>query len=235
MNKLLATASVLALLAAPAFAQTSTGAGAGGVANPPASSTTTNRSMDARGDRAASSKGIDKRDRDFVRDAAKASLAEVEEGKMAQSHAQNPEVAQFAKKMVDDHGQANEKLKSIAQAKGIEVPSDVDKSDKKANQKLEKSKNFDRDYTAAQVKDHKKAVKLFESEAKSGKDPELKQFAQATLPTLQEHLRMSQDLEKKVKSTRTETSQMNRDRSSAAGSSTAPATGAPAGTSRTVR
>jgi len=236
MTKLLATASVLALLALPAVAQT--GTGAGGTAAPGAS-TTTNRSMDARGDattsrsaRTASNTNLDKRDRDFARDAAKAGLAEVDEGKLAQQHSQNNDVQQFAKRMVDDHSQANEKLKSIAQAKAIDLPNDVDKGDKKSAQKLEKSKNFDRDYVSAEVKDHKKAVKLFEKEAKDGKDPELKQFAQETLPKLQEHLRMSQDLDERVRNTRTETSQLNRDRGTA-GTSTAPAT--TGGATRTTR
>jgi putative membrane protein len=229
MTKLLATASVLALLAAPAFAQTGT---AGGVANPPPASTTTNRSMGAQGDRAGAStsraakeSGVDRHDRNFVRDAAKAGLAEVEEGQVAQQHAQNPEVQQFAKKMVDDHTQINEKLKPIAQAKGIDVPGDVDKSEKQSVQKLEKAKNFDRDYITAQVKEHKKAVTLFDDEGKNGKDPELKQFAQQTLPTLQEHLRLAQDLDQKIRTSRTETSQLNRgDRSGAAGTSTTPRT-----------
>jgi putative membrane protein len=227
MTKLLATASVLALLAAPALAQTGTAPGS--AASPPASSSM-NRSGDASttraGDRSAAGK-LAKQDRDFARDAAKSGLAEVEEGQMAQQHAQNPEAQAFAKKIVDDHTQANDKLKSIAQQKGIELPAEADKSEKQANQKLAKSKNFDHDYAKAQVKDHEKAIKLFDKEAKNGKDSDLKQYAQQTLPTLQQHLQMSKDLEQKTRKARTETSQAPRT-SGTAGSSMAPAApGAP--------
>jgi putative membrane protein len=231
MTKLLATASVLALLAAPALAQTGTtpGAGPGGAANPPASPSTTrgNRASD----RTANS-NLDKQDRDFVREAAKAGMAEIEEGRMALQHAQSPDVQAFAKKMIDDHTQINDKLKAIAQQKSTQVPSDTDKSEKQAAQKLEKSKNFDRDYIKAQVREHEKAVKLFEKEARDGKDNDLKQFAQQTVPILQQHLQMAKDLEQKTRTARTETSQAPRSDRGSSGATTSPAT---PGSPRTTR
>ena len=47
-----------------------------------------------------------------------------------------------------------------------------------------------------QVSAHKEAVSLFERYAKDGDNPELKSFASKTLPHLQEHLKMAQDLER---------------------------------------
>ena len=44
------------------------------------------------------------------------------------------------------------------------------------------------------VADHKATIALFEQEAKSGKDAELKAFASKTLPDLQGHLKMAQAL-----------------------------------------
>jgi putative membrane protein len=44
------------------------------------------------------------------------------------------------------------------------------------------------------VKDHEKAVALFEKQAKRGDAEELKQFASQTLPVLQEHLKMARSL-----------------------------------------
>lgn len=48
------------------------------------------------------------------------------------------------------------------------------------------------------VKEHKEAVDLYQKEAKSGKTEELKSFASETLPTLQEHLKMAQDIAQKT-------------------------------------
>jgi putative membrane protein len=48
------------------------------------------------------------------------------------------------------------------------------------------------------VRDHEKAVKEFERESTSGKDPDLKAFAAKTLPTLQDHLKMAKETQSKL-------------------------------------
>jgi putative membrane protein len=44
------------------------------------------------------------------------------------------------------------------------------------------------------VKDHEEDIAEFEKEARSGKDADLKAFAEKTLPTLKEHLKMAKEL-----------------------------------------
>jgi len=44
------------------------------------------------------------------------------------------------------------------------------------------------------VADHDKVVRLFQQEERSGNEPELKQFAQKTLPTIEEHRKMAFEL-----------------------------------------
>jgi len=58
--------------------------------------------------------------------------------------------------------------------------------------------DFDREYIKHQVADHDKAVALFEKQSRNGKDPELKAFAERTLPTLREHQQMVRDLNAKM-------------------------------------
>lgn len=62
---------------------------------------------------------------------------------------------------------------------------------------------FDKQYLSSVVDAHKKSIKLFEKESKSGKDAELKTFATNTLPTLKMHLDMAQSLERELKSSKT--------------------------------
>jgi predicted outer membrane protein len=57
---------------------------------------------------------------------------------------------------------------------------------------------FDREYMRQQLKAHEKAISLFEREANSGKDPELKAFASNTLPALREHQQLARDTASKV-------------------------------------
>ncbi len=53
---------------------------------------------------------------------------------------------------------------------------------------------FDRAYMQQQMKDHEKAVELFQKQADKGKDQELKDWASKTLPTLREHHRMVREI-----------------------------------------
>jgi putative membrane protein len=135
-------------------------------------------------------------DRKFVKEAAIGGMYEVEAGQLALKNASSDEVKQMAQHIVDDHTQANEKLKSIAQAKGLtDVPMELDSKHQKELDKLGKlsGADFDRKYSSMMVSDHKKDIKAFEKEAKSGSDPEIKQFAADAVPTLKGHLSMAQN------------------------------------------
>ncbi|MBC7945193.1 MAG: DUF4142 domain-containing protein [Burkholderiales bacterium] len=140
---------------------------------------------------------VAEQDKKFAMQAAKLGLAEVAMGKVAQQKGTDP-VKKFGEHMVQEHSKANEKLMQIAQEKGIQLPQQIDE---RAQTKMDKlsgmaGAKFDKSYLNAQVKDHKKAVKLFEKQARDGKDAALKQFAAQTSPTLQEHLKMAEDMEK---------------------------------------
>jgi putative membrane protein len=130
----------------------------------------------------------------FVREAAIGGMAEVELGQLASGKASSAEVKQFAQRMVADHGKANTELKSLAEKKGLTVPTEVDAKHKQTMEKLGKLSGpaFDRAYMDEMRKDHKKDVSEFEQQSAKGSDPEIKQWAAATLPTLQEHMQMAE-------------------------------------------
>jgi putative membrane protein len=137
----------------------------------------------------------------FVVQAAEGGMTEVAKGKLAAQKGAHEGVKQFGQKMVDDHTKVAEELKSIATAKNITVPGDALKTPMQATMaKLEKLEGaaFDRAYVEDQIRDHEKTIALFEREVKTGKDAELKAFAEKTLPTLKEHLTTVQDLKTKV-------------------------------------
>lgn len=139
-------------------------------------------------------------DQHFVMEAAKGGLAEVELGKLAAEKASSEDVKKFGQRMVDDHGKANDELKSLAQSKNITLPTAPDSKDKAKMDRLSKlsGEAFDRAYMQEMVKDHKKDVNEFRTESKSGKDPEIKSWASKTLPTLEEHLTMAESANKAV-------------------------------------
>jgi putative membrane protein len=49
------------------------------------------------------------------------------------------------------------------------------------------------------ISDHEKAIRMFEGQAKNGKNAELTDFAKKALPPMKEHLKEARDLAAKVK------------------------------------
>ena len=135
---------------------------------------------------------------DFVEDASAKGVAEVEAGKLAQEKGTAADVKAFGAMMVKDHTAANGKLKAIADQKKLEVSTDAELLDKAKAMILDlrSAKSFDQAYANNQVKAHEATIEIFEDEAKNGDDPELKQFAAATLPTLKAHLEKAKELAK---------------------------------------
>jgi putative membrane protein len=141
-------------------------------------------------------------DRKFIAEAASGGMAEVELGKLAQAKASSEQVKQFGARMVADHSKANDELKQLAQAKGVAVPAAADKSHHGEMSKLDKlsGADFDRQYMSHMVSDHRKDVSDFKKASESAKDGDLKAWAEKTLPTLQEHLKLAQSVNDSVKS-----------------------------------
>jgi putative membrane protein len=153
-----------------------------------------------RADTTKSAAKLSHSDREFIEKAAKGGMAEVELGKLAQEHASNDQVKQFASKMVTDHSKANEELRQLAQEKGVTMPAGGSHMDNHEMSKLAKltGADFDREYMNHMVKDHQKDVKEFQKEANKAKDPDVRNFAAKTLPTLQEHLQLAQNADQSV-------------------------------------
>jgi len=135
-------------------------------------------------------------DEEFVKQASAAGLAEVNAADLALRFAASPDVRQFAAQMKQDHTKSNNELTGLANTKQLKMAEKMDATHEKMYQKMGKlsGADFDKEYIRSQVRDHEKAVSLFEGASKSAKDPQLKQWAAATLPTLRMHLKMSQEM-----------------------------------------
>ncbi len=150
----------------------------------------------------SSSSQLSAKDKAFVKKAAQGGLEEVELGKMVAEKAKSQDVKDYAQKMVDDHTKANDELKSLAQQKGLTLPTDMDAQGKAVKARLEKlsGEQLDRAYMQSMVKDHTKDVSEFKQESTMAKDSDVKSFAGKTLPTLQEHLKMAKQVASKENS-----------------------------------
>lgn len=127
---------------------------------------------------------LSRSDRNFLEEAAKSGLKEVQVSQVVLAKLATPAARDFAQMMVTDHSAANAELKALAARKGVTLP---EAKERFANKWADKTRNVDRDYIEEMKDDHQDAIKLFEKGSKS-EDPEIAAFAQKTLPALRQHL-----------------------------------------------
>jgi len=136
-------------------------------------------------------------DEKALKDMAQANINEVAAAKIALSKAQSSEVKAYAQKMVDDHGAALTKVQTVAEQKGVTLPTEPDAKHKTMAAKLEKESGaaFDKMYmTNAGTMDHKMVLSKLQSDAKKIKDPDVKTLADAHTPVVEEHLKAAQQM-----------------------------------------
>jgi putative membrane protein len=178
MKKAALAFAVLAVFAAPSFAQ-SVGEKTG----------------------VNSALGIAPKTEDFIKEVALSDMTEIEAAKISQEKG-NADEKRFAEMMVADHTKTSSELKSmVPDNMKAAIPASLDDASQKKIAKLRDTKpeDFASEYDPMQVSAHKDAVSLFERYSSGGEDAKLKDWAGKTLPALKHHLEMAQALDKKRK------------------------------------
>lgn len=140
--------------------------------------------------------GIAPKTEDFIKEAATSDMLEIEAAKLAQQKGDADE-KKFAEQMITDHTKTSTELKAMVPAEmKSAIPASLDDTSQKKLDKLRdaKAEDFPGEYDPMQVSAHKDAVSLFERYAKGGENDKLKDWAGKTLPALQHHLAMAQDM-----------------------------------------
>jgi putative membrane protein len=140
----------------------------------------------------AAAAGASETDRRFVEQATSAGMAAEEITRHAMSTAASADVKKLAQRLHADRLRVNQELARIATAKGMTLPP-APADDKGAGvEKLHAPNSDERDRAVLDklAESHRESIDLFERAARQGADPALKAFADKTLATLREHLRM---------------------------------------------
>lgn len=139
-------------------------------------------------------------DRLFVENAASSNLFEIRSSQMLLEEMGDdqgmPSLRQFAQMMITDHEAVNAQLQSIASSRGMQVPQEPAGAQGRMLDELDgfSGTQLASNYLQYQTVAHQDAINLFQRHTQQGGDPELQQFAQQTLPSLQHHLQMLLDL-----------------------------------------
>jgi putative membrane protein len=136
---------------------------------------------------------------DFVKEAASSDMLEIQSSQLAQQRS-DAKTKAFAAQMIADHQKTSNEMKAMIQAGTVKAsaPSGMLPAHKSMLDKLtgQNGNDFTKQYHSDQVTAHKQAVSLFQRYAKGGDNDALKSWAGKTVPALEHHLQMAQDLNK---------------------------------------
>jgi putative membrane protein len=124
-------------------------------------------------------------DQNFVDRAALGTGSEVELGRLARTRAVSPAVRAFAARIVTDHRQAHARLRTLERRLQMAAGAVTPPPNRVA---ALSGADFDRQFMADQVQNHREAIQLFQDEARMGQDPRLRKYATDNLPMLHRNL-----------------------------------------------
>jgi putative membrane protein len=126
--------------------------------------------------------------RHFIIVASIGNLQEISAGQLAIQKGKRADIRSFGQMMVKDHGQAQQQLMQLAKTVNINIaPAAAGGIQPDLNLK-NAGNNFDRLYVHAMLSGHRSTVQMFETYATTGKNPDVRAFAQRMLPILKAHL-----------------------------------------------
>jgi putative membrane protein len=149
---------------------------------------------------ASATNDLSEADQLFAEEAAQVALAQVSLAKVALEKSANDHVRNFGERMVQDLAEAHAALQGLSRTLVLTLPSGLDAAQLQSLVELRKMSGaaFDRQYMHDVVTLHKMAVLLYEKQATSGDNAELRSFAAKTLPLLQRHLLLAEATQRAV-------------------------------------
>jgi putative membrane protein len=129
----------------------------------------------------------------FVRKATIGNGFEIMSSRIALDRSENPEVLDFAHRMIDVHNQADDQLRETIYNSDFRMknmPNDLDTKHQAMIRQLEGTPpggEFDRLYIRMQADGHRDALKLYKEYIRTGKNQAFRELAKDLLPEIEEH------------------------------------------------
>ena len=138
----------------------------------------------------------------FITAASQSDEFEIQEGQMASSMGKSASVRKFGAEMVRDHTKTTANLHKAIMKAGMQVPPPpplrADQQQMAAQLQTMSGAAFDKAYLQQQVQSHKEALMVQQNYSQDGDTPAIKAASAMTVPIVQQHLQMAQQLESSV-------------------------------------
>lgn len=133
-------------------------------------------------------------DKHFIKEAAADNQFEIQASQYVEQQAQNPQVKQLAQRLVEDHQRAQQQLQQIAQGMNMELPTQLEQwqQDKLQAMQQKHGEHLEMHYAFGQVGGHATDLLNYQYEAEHGQNAQVKQYAEQTIPILQQHLQLAE-------------------------------------------
>jgi putative membrane protein len=134
---------------------------------------------------------------EFINEASAKGMADIEASRLAHQKTESKEVKDYTIVVINDLTTANQHLAKIAKQLDLPVAPREEVMDKAKAlmQEVTDDASFDQAYAASQVKTTQETIEQLQQQAQTTDVPQIKAFAEETLPKLQNHLQMARALQ----------------------------------------
>jgi putative membrane protein len=135
-------------------------------------------------------------DAHFVWAASATNQAEIVLGKLAQDRGQSPNEQNYGRMLQGDHGNAEQALSAIADPLMLKTAPGPNPMQTAMLQHLQSvpDDQFDAAFNHAMIRGHEHAIAMFRKEAMTGQNPQLRDYARQSLPVLERHLQVAEQM-----------------------------------------
>ena len=144
-------------------------------------------------------------EQDFMMKTAQGHMGEIEMARIALNKSSNQEVKDYANMIERDHNNGMKVLVELMQDKNVSQPKTLTGDAQQAMSSMNglTGPEFDREFVNTMVSEHRRILEMFRDQQASAQNLEVKDYVEATMPTLEMHLDKAQRLQSKLFSTPT--------------------------------
>lgn len=136
-------------------------------------------------------------DVEFLLDAMRTALAEVQLGELAAQRGGTAAVREYGAKLEADHTEQAAEIERLLRTMNVTVPTEPSAEALTHHVALERltGEEFDAAFLTMMTESHEEAIEKFSAQTHANPDQALADFASKSLPTLREHLATAQSLQ----------------------------------------